>query len=181
MLPFDSLPHQPFICIDVPFIAFYIMYLFTRIVTFIIFSKDFIYLFLDRGGRRETEGEKLWSGCLFHTPARDLGHNAGPRPNWELNWRPFGSHALAQSTEPHQPGVLVLIHFIFLLYNRGKKKYTPPINSYCCKPDATPALPQSLTPSHSSLFLCSMPSFQHRDLGCVGFFWGGGGICSKSG
>ena len=25
-------------------------------------------------------------------------------PDWESNWRPFGSQAGTQSTEPHQPG-----------------------------------------------------------------------------
>ena len=44
-------------------------------------------------------------GCLSHAPTGDLAHNPGMCPDWELNQRPFGSHAVAQSTEPHQPGM----------------------------------------------------------------------------
>ena len=38
-------------------------------------------------------------------PTRDLAHNPGMCPDWELNQGPFGSQASAQSTEPHQPGL----------------------------------------------------------------------------
>ena len=33
-----------------------------------------------------------------------LTPNPGMCPDWELNLRPFGSQASAQSTEPQQPG-----------------------------------------------------------------------------
>ena len=36
-------------------------------------------------------------------PVLDLAPNPGMRPDWESNWRPFGSQAGTQSTEPHQP------------------------------------------------------------------------------
>ena len=39
-----------------------------------VFFKDFIYLFLERGERRETERETSMCGCLLHTP------NWGPGP-----------------------------------------------------------------------------------------------------
>ena len=41
---------------------------------------------------------------LAHPPTGDLACNPGMCPDWESNWRPFGSQAGAQSTEPHQPG-----------------------------------------------------------------------------
>ena len=36
-------------------------------------------------------------------PTRDLAHNPGMDPDWELNQQTFGSQAGTQSTEPHQP------------------------------------------------------------------------------
>ena len=73
------------------------------------FSKDFIYLFLER---REKEREKRCCerdpliGCLSHAP--QLGTWPATQPcalagNWTRNLR---VHRLAgtQSTEPHQPG-----------------------------------------------------------------------------
>ena len=44
-------------------------------------------------------------GCLSRALAGDLVRNPGMCPDWELNWRPFGSWAGTQSTEPHQAGV----------------------------------------------------------------------------
>ena len=70
------------------------------------FFKDFIYLFLEK--RREGEREKEKHQCVvtFHVPPTgDLACKPGMcPPDWELNQRPFGSHAGTQSTEPHQPG-----------------------------------------------------------------------------
>ena len=37
-------------------------------------------------------------------PTGDLAHNLGMCPDWELNWRLFGSQACAQSTGLQQPG-----------------------------------------------------------------------------
>ena len=43
----------------------------------------------------------------FHMPTHGgLAHNTGMCPDQELNWRPFGSQASTQFTEPHQPGLL---------------------------------------------------------------------------
>ena len=53
--------------------------------------------------------ETSMCGCLSHVPhTGDLAHNSGMCPDWELNQRPFGTQANAQSTEPHQPGPLYL-------------------------------------------------------------------------
>ena len=42
-------------------------------------------------------------------PTGGLACNSGMCPDWELNWQPFGSQANAQSTEPHQPGLLYTV------------------------------------------------------------------------
>ena len=39
-------------------------------------------------------------------PPGDPAHNPGMCPDWESNSQPFGSQASAQSTEPHQPGLI---------------------------------------------------------------------------
>ena len=72
--------------------------------------KDFIYLLLERGERREKERERNSNVLEIHQsvisctpPAGDLAHNPGMCPDWELNQRLFGSQAGTQSTEPHQP------------------------------------------------------------------------------
>ena len=43
-------------------------------------------------------------GCLSCTPYWGPARNPGICPDWESNWRPFGSQARTQSTEPHQKG-----------------------------------------------------------------------------
>ena len=76
-----------------------------KAVPFFLIKILFIYLFLERGREGEREGEKHQCVVASHTPPTgDLAHNPGMCPDWELNWRPFGSQASAQSTEPHQPG-----------------------------------------------------------------------------
>ena len=63
------------------------------------FLKDFIYLFLERGREGEKEEEKHQFVVASHMAP--LG-DPGTCPDWELNWRPPGSQAGTQSTEPHQ-------------------------------------------------------------------------------
>ena len=76
--------------------------------------KDFlffkIYLFILRERRRggERAGEKhqcVVASCT--PPIGDLAHNPGMCPDQESNQGPFGSQARAQSTETHQPGLLL--------------------------------------------------------------------------
>ena len=73
------------------------------------FKKDFIYLFLEMGREGESEGEKHQCVVASQAPSTgDQAHNPGLCPDWESKWHPFGSQAVAQSTEPHQPGQMML-------------------------------------------------------------------------
>ena len=52
----------------------------------VLFFKDFIYLFLERGRKGETEGEK--HQCVVASqvpPTGDLAHKPGMCPDWESN------------------------------------------------------------------------------------------------
>ena len=49
-------------------------------------------------------------GCLSSSLYWDLDCNPGICPDWELNWQPFGLQAGTQSTEPHQPGLILSTH-----------------------------------------------------------------------
>ena len=64
----------------------------------------------------EREGEKHQCVVASHVaPSGDLAHNPGMCPDWELNQRPPGLQAGAQSTEPHQPGPHILFLYLRLL------------------------------------------------------------------
>ena len=53
----------------------------------------------------EREEEKHQCVVASHAPPTgDLAYNPGMCPDWELNQWLFGSQAVAQSTEPRQPG-----------------------------------------------------------------------------
>ena len=74
--------------------------------------KDFIYLFLERGEGREEEKHQ-YVVASHVAPIGDLAHNPGMCPDWESNWRPFGSQpALNPPSYTSQGPNLV---FIFLL------------------------------------------------------------------
>ena len=83
----------------------------------VFFNKIFkrFYLFTFRGGGREEEREGNINGQEVHwlvasrsPPTGDLAHNPGLCPDWELNWQPLGSQVSAQSTEPHQPRLILV-------------------------------------------------------------------------
>ena len=72
---------------------------------YILFLKDFVYLFLDKGERKDKERKKninVWSPLMCLSTG-DLACDPGMCPDWESNQRPSGSQSGAQSTEPHQP------------------------------------------------------------------------------
>ena len=77
-----------------------------RKIEFISFFKDFLkFIFRQKGREEEREGEKHQCVVASHMPlTRDLAHNSGMCPDWELNQQPFGSQAGVQSTEAHEPG-----------------------------------------------------------------------------
>ena len=57
-------------------------------------------MFRQRGRETEREGEKHQCVVASHRPPTgDLARNSGMCLDWELNQRPFGSWASAQSTE----------------------------------------------------------------------------------
>ena len=53
------------------------------------------------GERQGEEHQCVVASCM--PPTGGLAHNPGMCPDWDLNWRPFGLQAHAQSTELHQP------------------------------------------------------------------------------
>ena len=68
---------------------------------------DFLNLFLDRGRKRKREKHQ----CVVASQAPPTGHlacNPGMCPDWESNWLPFDSQASTQSTEPQQPGLMLI-------------------------------------------------------------------------
>ena len=92
--------------------------------TFLFFFNIlFIYFFREREREGEREGGK--HPCVVASrvpPTGDLAHNPGMCPDWESNQRPFGSQAGAQSTEPHQPGLIIY----FSSYCLSKASYVLP-------------------------------------------------------
>ena len=78
------------------------------------FLRFYLFIFRQRG---RGEGEKHRCVVVSRAPPTgDLAHNLGVYPDWELNQRPFGSHASAQSMEPHQPGPHHLFTSLYVQY-----------------------------------------------------------------
>ena len=63
--------------------------------------KDSYLLFRETGREKERERKHQCVVASRAPPTGDLARNPGMCPDWELNWRPFGLQASAQSTEPH--------------------------------------------------------------------------------
>ena len=69
------------------------------------------YLSLERGEKREwniSVWEKHGSVASPKTPGACLALNGGMWPDWDSHQQPFGLQAGAQSTGPHQPGLISL-------------------------------------------------------------------------
>ena len=78
-----------------------------------IFKKD-LFIFRQKGRK----GEKHQCAVAPHlAPTGDLACSPGMCPDWESNQQPFGLQAGAQSTEPHQPGLLVA-NLCFCLFKK---------------------------------------------------------------
>ena len=87
-------------------VSFFICILFK--VSFFKKKRFYLFIFRERGGEEEREGEKHQCVVASHTPPTgDLAHNPGVCPDWESNWRPFGLQASAQPPELHQTGLKV--------------------------------------------------------------------------
>ena len=89
----------------------------------LFFLRFYLFIFREREREGEREGEKhrcvrdTSIGCHSQQPNGDLAHNPGVCPDWELNRQPFGSQAHTQSTEPYQPG-----HLLILESGEGRKR-----------------------------------------------------------
>ena len=74
-----------------------------------LFFKDFIHLFLERGKGGRKRGKHQCVVASHTPPTGDLACNPGMCPDWESNQQPFGSQASSQCTEPHQPRTNILL------------------------------------------------------------------------
>ena len=100
--------------------------------SFFLFWRFYLFIFRERGKEGE-RGEKHQCVVASHAPPTgDLACNPCVCPNWELNWRPFGSQDGTQSTEPHQPGLFYFsscpLHYMSFLfmYMSGSPPYPHP-------------------------------------------------------
>ena len=83
-----------------------------------IFKRFYLLLFRQRGRVGERVEEKhqcVVASCA--PPTGDLARNPGMCPDWESNQVPFGLQASAQSTEPHQSGLLICILITIWLHS----------------------------------------------------------------
>ena len=86
------------------------------IVLFLNFFLIF-YLFLEREEGREKEKARNINVWLpLACPPLGSWPTTGMCPDWELNQRPFGSQASAQSTEPYQPGLFLIFWGTSILF-----------------------------------------------------------------
>ena len=100
-------------CFADPWYKWHTLGVFVVCVLFCFFLRIFIYLFLERkGGKRGRETSVC--GCLLCAPY--WGSSLQPRhvPWLGINWRPFGSQAGPQPTEPHQPGQMAYFELSLL-------------------------------------------------------------------
>ena len=67
-----------------------------------------MYFIFRQRGREGERGRETSMVTYCVPPAADLAHNPGMCPDGESNQRPFGPQACTQSTEPHQPGKVLL-------------------------------------------------------------------------
>ena len=93
------------VCQNVENTAFPSSFSFFSFFKGINFFFKILFIFRQRGREGEREGEK--HQCVVASPM-PLHCGPGPQPGtcpvWDANQQPFGSQAIAQSTEPHQPG-----------------------------------------------------------------------------
>ena len=67
------------------------------------FLRFHLFIFREgKGGKKRGKYQCVVASSV--PPSGDLAHNPVMCPDWESNWRPFGSQYSAQPTKPHQPG-----------------------------------------------------------------------------
>ena len=62
-----------------------------------------------KGGRKKGKHQCVVASCAPLTG--DLACNPGMCPDWESNQQPFGLQAGTQSTELHQPGLILNMNY----------------------------------------------------------------------
>ena len=72
------------------------------------------FIFWEKGREGERGREASMCGYLLRDPYWGLACNPGMCLDWESNRWPFSAQAGAQSTEPHQPGLLCLFWWLVL-------------------------------------------------------------------
>ena len=85
-----------------------------------IFLKILLIYFQTEGKGGRKKGQKHQCVVASHVPPiGDLACNPGMCSDWEQNQQPVGSQASTQSTDPHQPGLILYFKylqvFLFLL------------------------------------------------------------------
>ena len=74
---------------------------------FFLFSPEDIFSLLL--GREEGRDRNMDWFCPVHTHSRDQTSNPGVYPDWELNPQTFSYRMMLQPTEPHWPGLRLII------------------------------------------------------------------------
>ena len=112
----------------IQYVVFFVCILLLSIVILKLtkFKKRILFIFQEVGREKERERNiNVWEkhqSVASHTPPfGDLARNPAVCPDQESKWRPFGSQACAQSTEPHQPGpdlcfpMCIIVHHFLLV------------------------------------------------------------------
>ena len=97
---------------------------FVLIFFFNFIFRFYLFIFRDRkGGRKRGRKalmcERYIDWLPLKPPTKDLPHNPGMCPDWELNWWLFGLQVQVgtQPTEPHQPGQVLTFLTLNIIWN----------------------------------------------------------------
>ena len=81
--------------------------------------KDFhLFIFRERGLEREREGQKHQCVVASHVaPTGDLACNPGICPDWESNWRSFGSQPALNPLSYTSQGTMSILNIMGFSYS----------------------------------------------------------------